>query len=155
MQCGRWSALSSAGSQAADLWAQLTRHDCNWIAKPWGTIPTVKTRFGFATLVLSLLCQCGFGQALKPDRTISVVSIERYENAKSKGYEVEAKTSGSKPSAYYKLECGMNAADLQVGHLYKAAEAVSNQSKMLVIFDVHPDPKEIGISCGIKKESIT
>lgn len=115
----------------------------------------MKRRSGFAILILPFLCQWEFGQALKPDRTISVVSMERYENATSKGYKVEAKTSGLQPNVYYKLECGMNAADLEVGCLYKAAEAISNQSKMLVIFDVHPDPKEIGINCDIKKESIT
>lgn len=106
-------------------------------------------------LVLSILCQWASAQALKPDRTISVVSMERYEDATSKGYRVEAKTSESQPNVYYRLKCGMNAADMQVGRLYKAAEAISDESKILVIFDVHSDPKEIGISCDIEKESVT
>ena len=47
----------------------------------------------------------------------------------------------------------MNASDLEVGHLYKAAEAVSSdETKILVIFDVHSDPKESGIICDIESE---
>ena len=115
----------------------------------------MKTRVGFAIFVLSILSQSGVGQALQPDRIISVISMERYENATSKGYKVEAKTSGSQPNVYYRLDCGLNAADLGVGQLYRAAEAKSGQSKILVIFLGHSDAKDWEIFCDIEKESIT
>jgi len=116
-----------------------------------GTIHAMKTRAGSLIVILFILSYSGFGEQLKPDRAISITSLERYENDRSKGYKVEGKTS--EPPIYYKLECGMNASDLQVGHLYKAAEAVSSdETKILVIFDVHSDPKEAGISCDIESE---
>ena len=101
-------------------------------------------------MLLLTLPHSGFGERLKPDRVVSITSIERYENDKSKGYKVEGKTS--EPPIYYKLECGVSAADLEVGHLYKVTEAISDGTKILVFFDIHPDPKAIGMSCDIESE---
>jgi hypothetical protein len=102
-------------------------------------------------VILFILSYWSFGEQLKPDRVISLISLESYENDKSRGYKVEGKTS--EPPIYYKLGCGMNASDLEVGRRYKAAEAVSSdETKILVIFDVHSDPKEIGINCDIESE---
>ena len=64
---------------------------------------------------------------------------------------MEGKTS--EPPIYYKLECGVSAAELEVGHLYKVAVAISpDGTKILVFFDIHPDPKAIGMSCDIESE---
>jgi len=102
-------------------------------------------------VILFILLHSGFGEQLKPDRVISITSIERYENEKSKGYKVEAKTS--EPPIYYKLECGISAAELEAGRLYKVAVAISpDGTKSLVFFDVHPDPKAIGMLCDIESE---
>jgi hypothetical protein len=98
-----------------------------------------------------ILYYSGIGEQLKPDRVISITSLERYENDKSKGYKVEGKTS--EPPIYYKLECGISAAELEVGHLYKVAVAISpDGTKILVFVDIHPDPKAIGMSCDIESE---
>ncbi|MGA2730931.1 MAG: hypothetical protein ABSE96_24225 [Terracidiphilus sp.] len=110
----------------------------------------MKTHSGLP-LIFLILCHSAFGDQLKPDRMISIISIERYEDSKSKGYKVEGKTS--EPPVYYKLQCGVSAADLEVGHRYRAAEAISpDDTKILVIFDIHPDPKAIGMACDIESE---
>ena len=101
-------------------------------------------------MILFISSHSGIGEQLKPDRVISITSLERYENDKSKGYKVEGKTS--EPPIYYKLECGTSAANLEVGHLYKVAEAISDGTKILVFFEIHPDPKAIGMSCDIESE---
>lgn len=101
-------------------------------------------------VILFIFSHSTFGGQLKPDRVISITRLERYENSESKGYKVEGKTS--EPPIYYKLACGISAADLEVGHLYKVAEAISDRTKILVFFDIHPDPKAIGMSCDIESE---
>jgi hypothetical protein len=112
----------------------------------------MKTRTGSLTVILFILSHSGFGDQLKPDRVISITSLERYENDKSKGYKVEGRTS--EPPIYYKLECGISAAELEVGRLYNVAVAISPDgwTKILVFFDIHPDPKAIGMSCDIESE---
>jgi hypothetical protein len=104
----------------------------------------MKTLVGSLSVILFILSHSAFGEQLKPDRVISITSIERYENDKSKGYKVEGKTS--EPPIHYKLECGINAADLEVGHLYKVAEAISDGTKMLVFFEIG------GMLCNIESE---
>jgi hypothetical protein len=114
----------------------------------------MKTRTGSLVVILFILSHSGIGEQLKPDRVISITSLKRYENDKSKGYKVEGKTS--EPPIYYKLECGISAAELEVGHLYKVAVAISpDGNRILVFFDIHPDPKAIGMSCDIESESTT
>jgi hypothetical protein len=83
---------------------------------------------------------------------ISVTSLERYENDKSKGYKVEGRTS--EPPVYYRLECGIDAAELQVGHSYKVGVAIAPDgwTRTMIFFDIHPDPKAIGMSCDIESE---
>jgi hypothetical protein len=110
----------------------------------------MKARTGSLSVILIILSHPGIGEQLKPDRVISITSIERYENDKSKGYKVAGKTS--EPPIYYKLECGVSAADLEVGHLYKVTEAISDGTKILVFFDIHPDPNAIGMSCDVESE---
>ncbi|HXC42029.1 MAG TPA: hypothetical protein VNY51_00740 [Candidatus Dormibacteraeota bacterium] len=105
-----------------------------------------------ASLIVIFLSHSAFGEQLKPDRVISIISLERYENDKSKGYKVEGKTSG--PPIYYKLECGTSAAELEVGRLYHVAVAISpdGRTKILVFFEIHPDPKAVGMACDIESE---
>ncbi len=111
----------------------------------------MKTRAGSLLVSLFILSHAGVGEQLKPDRVISVTSLERYENDKSKGYKVEGKTS--EPPVFYKLECGISAAELEVGHLYKVAVAISpDRTRSRVFFDIHPDPKAIGMLCAIESE---
>lgn len=111
----------------------------------------MRTRTGSLLVILFILSHSALGDQLKPDRVISITSLERYENDKSKGYKVEGKTS--EPPIYYKLECGISAAELEVGHLYKVTVAISpDGAKILVFFDIHPDPKAIGMSCDIESE---
>ena len=115
----------------------------------------MKPRAGSLMATVLILAHLGFGKELKPDRVISITSLEHQEgSAPSKSYKVEAKTSGSEPTLYYKLACGTGAAYLEVGSLYKAAEAYDNDgAKVLVIFSVKPeaDPKEtVGIGCDVQ-----
>jgi hypothetical protein len=64
---------------------------------------------------------------------------------------VEGQTSGSKIVLYYKLACGTAAADLEVGKVYRAAEARTDENKILVIFNVKPDADTnvFGITCDV------
>jgi hypothetical protein len=112
----------------------------------------MKTRTGSLIVILFILSHSGFGEQLKPDRVISITSLERYENDRSKGYKVEGKTS--EPPIYYKLECGINAADLEVGRSYKVAVVIAPDgwTRAMVFFDIRPDPKAIGMECDIESE---
>src|SRR5208282_815127 len=112
----------------------------------------MRMRFGLLIVIPFILSYSSIGEQLKPDRVISITSLERYENDKSKGYKVEGKTS--EPPIYYKLECGISAAELEVGRLYKVVVVISPDgwTRMLVFFDIHPDPKAIGMSCDIESE---
>lgn len=112
----------------------------------------MKTRAGLLIVILFILSHSGFGDQMKPDRMISITSLERYESEKSKGYKVEGKTS--EPPVYYKLECGISAAELEVGRVYKVAVGISPDgwTKIMVFFDVRPDPKAIGMACDIESE---
>ena len=112
----------------------------------------MRTRAGSLLVILFVLSHPALGDQLKPDRVISIASLERYETERSKGYKVEGKTS--EPPIYYKLECGISAAELEVGRLYKVAVVISPDgwTRMLVFFDIHPDPKAIGMSCDIESE---
>ena len=106
-------------------------------------------------MILFILSYSGFGEQLKPDRVISITSLERYETDRSKGYKVEGKTS--EPPIYYKLECGVSASELEVGRLYKVAVAISPDgwTRIMVFFDIRPDPKAIGMACDIESERTT
>jgi hypothetical protein len=123
------------------------------LAKGAVQFTAMKTRAGLLIVILIVLSYSGFGEQLKPDRVISITSLERYENDRSKGYKVEGKTS--EPPIYYKLECGISAAGLEVGRSYTVAVAIAPDgwTRTLVFFDVHPDPKAIGnMSCDIESE---
>jgi hypothetical protein len=112
----------------------------------------MKTRTGSLIVLLLILSHSGLGEQLKSDRVISVTSLKRYENDKNKGYKVEGKTS--EPPVYYRLECGIDAAELQVGRSYKVVLAIAPDgwTRIMVFFDIHPDPKAIGMSCDIESE---
>jgi hypothetical protein len=119
----------------------------------------VKIRAGLLTAILVMLSPSVLGKELKPDRVISVTSMEHREGKTGKPYEVNVKSWGGKStkseaSLYYKLACGTDAAYLEVGTLYEAAEAYSKDGvKILVIFDVksETDQKDIiGIACDVE-----
>lgn len=91
-----------------------------------------------AVLLLSHPC---FGEESKPDRVISVTSLERREGSTAKPYQVKAKgwvgrTSESQPTLHYELACGASAADLKVTKVYEAMELTAEGTKTLVIFHV-------------------
>jgi hypothetical protein len=95
----------------------------------------------------------------KPDRVVSITSLERYEkDTPGKAYKVEARTSGSEPTLYYKLLCGTGAANLNVGSLYQAEELNSKEGvKILLIFDAksEDDPKNvIGLGCDVQSVNV-
>jgi len=102
------------------------------------------------------------GEGLKPDREVSVTSIE---HRAGKTYRISAKawvggkSTGSPPSLYYELTCGALGGYLKVGNLYKAAEAYSkgrdgkdDQSitKILVILGVTPEPNGFDVGCVVE-----
>ena len=103
------------------------------------------------TAILVMLSASVLGKELKPDRVISVTSLEHREGKAEKSYEVSAKAwygkdTKSEPTLYYKLACGTGAAYLEVGSRYEAQEAYSKDGlKTLVIFDVKSDPNDIMI----------
>jgi hypothetical protein len=101
---------------------------------------------------LLVLCHACFGKELKPDRTISITSIEHREGNTGKPYKVEGRTSGSQPTFYYKLACGTGAADLEVGHAYRATEATIEGTKTLLIWNINPEAKTnvFGIGCDVE-----
>jgi hypothetical protein len=102
------------------------------------------------------------GEGLKPDREVSVTSIEhradkRYR-IRAKAW-VEGKTPASPPSLYYELTCGALGGYLKVSNLYKAAEAYSkgrdgkddqSTTKILVIFGVTPEPNKFDLGCVVE-----
>lgn len=104
------------------------------------------------TAATLLLCNAAFGKdkVLKPDREISVTSVEHRDTGKP--YRVEGQTSGSKTTLYYKLACGTGAADLEVGHVYKAAEITTEGRKAVVIWYANPDPdtNAFAVSCDVE-----
>jgi hypothetical protein len=119
----------------------------------------MKIRAGLLAAILVMLSASVFGKELKPDRMISVTSLEHRKGKTEKPYEVnvkswDGKSTKSEPTLYYKLECGAGAAYLEVGTLYEAAEAYSKDGvKILVIFGVksETDPKDIiGIACDVE-----
>jgi len=98
----------------------------------------MKRRLLFAILlILWVASSFGEDKVLKPDREISITSVEHRDTGKP--YRVEGHTSGSKTTLYYKLGCGTAAANLEVGLVYKATEGVDNGTKALVIGNVGPD----------------
>jgi hypothetical protein len=103
-----------------------------------------------AATILSCLAAVGNGQGskkvLKPDREILITSVEHRDTGKP--YRVEGQTSGSKTTIYYKLACGTAGADLEVGHVYNAAEITHNGTKALVMGNVGPDG--LVISCDVE-----
>jgi hypothetical protein len=104
-------------------------------------------------IILSHVC---LGKDSKPDRVLSVTSLERHEGTTDKPYKVAAKawlgeTSGREPTLYYKLACKASAADLEVGKLYQAAEMTVEGIKTLVIVDVTETDTTInGIACSVE-----
>src|SRR6516165_7413030 len=98
-------------------------------------------------VVAMLVCfRLALGEGLKPDRVVSVTSIE-HRTDKTFSISVKAwvgeKATGSPPSLYYELTCGALGGYLKVGNRYKAAEAYSkgrdakddqSTTKILVIF---------------------
>jgi hypothetical protein len=111
----------------------------------------MKRRFLLLAAML-ILCNAAFGKdkVLKPDREISITSVEHRETGKP--YRVEGQTTGSKITLYYKLACGTGAADLEVGHVYKAAEITTEGNKAFVIWYVTPDPdtNAFGVMCDVE-----
>lgn len=107
----------------------------------------MKRRFLLLATLL-ILCGTAFSEdkVLKPDREISITSVERRDTGKP--YSVDGQTSGSRTTLYYKLACGNAAAGLEVGHVYKATEVVDNGTKALVIGNVGPDG--LVISCDVE-----
>ena len=109
-----------------------------------------------AALLLSHPC---FGEESKPDRVISVTSLERREGSTVKPYQVKAKgwvgtTLGSGPTLYYVLACGAGAADLKVTKDYEAMELTAGGNKTLVIFRVTVTQSTSNdVSCEV--ESVT
>src|SRR2546426_5564431 len=97
----------------------------------------MKPRAGLLMVAALILSQSALGKEPKPDRVISITSLERYEkDTPGKAYKVEAKTSGSEPTLYYKLTCGTGAANLNVGNSYQAEEITSKDGvKILLIYD--------------------
>jgi hypothetical protein len=119
----------------------------------------MKIRVGLLTAILVILFASVFGKELKPDRMISVTSLEHRQGKTDKPYEVNVKSwdgrsTKSEPTLYYKLACGSGAAYLEVGTVYEAAEAyLKDGVKILVIFGVksEADPNDIssGIACDV------
>lgn len=116
----------------------------------------LRTLLAIATVLAS--CPSTFGKTLKPDRVISITSLEHLQDKTGKSYRInaksweEGKTSGSEPTLFYQLLCGTAAAYLEVGHPYKAAEAYEKGTKILVILDVNPEgtANNLGIGCDIE-----
>jgi hypothetical protein len=81
--------------------------------------------------ILMVLCHEASGK----DKVLrlSVTSVEPHEDRPSR---VDAQTVGYKPTLHYKLACGLGAENIEVGHVYKAAETEIEQTKTLVISDV-------------------
>lgn len=100
------------------------------------------------TAVMLVLCHAAVGKdkVLKPDREISITSVEHRDTGRP--YRVEGQTSGSKNTLYYKLACGTAAANLEVGHIYEAAEITINETKALAIWNVGSD--SFVISCDVE-----
>src|ERR1039458_4651366 len=92
------------------------------------------------TTAALFVCVAALGKdkVLKPDRKISITTMEHRDTGKP--YRVEGQTSGTKPTLYYKLGCGTGAAELEVGHVYDAAEITTGGTKTVVIWYVTPDP---------------
>jgi hypothetical protein len=115
----------------------------------------LRTLLAIATVLTS--CHSTFAKTLKPDRVISITSLEHLDKT-GKSYRVnaksreEGKTSGSEPTLYYQLLCGTAAAYLEVGHPYKAGEAYEKGTKILVIFEVNSEgvANDLGIGCDIE-----
>lgn len=89
-------------------------------------------------LAFVILSGVVFGTVLKPDRVISVISIEHRGGTPGKSYRVDAKSwegtsTAREPTIYYQLVCGTGAADLAVGHLYEAMEGTADGVKVLFI----------------------
>jgi hypothetical protein len=118
----------------------------------------MKLRTSLAIAAVLASCPLTFGKTLKPDHVISITNLEHLDDKTGKSYRVNAKsweqgkTSGSEPTLYYQLLCGTGAAHLEVGQLYKAAEASEKGTKILVIFDVNPEgvTNDLGIGCDIE-----
>ena len=106
-----------------------------------------------AVLLLPHLC---FGEESKPDRVISVTSLERRAGSTAKPYQVKArgwigKTSGSGPTLNYELACGSGAADLKVTRVYEAMELTAEGTKTLVIFRVtETQSTSNDVSCDVE-----
>jgi hypothetical protein len=118
----------------------------------------MKPRAGVLLTILLILLLPSFGTELKPDRVISVTSLERREGNAEKPYKVNAKAwvnrrnSGQEPGLYYQLACAPGAGYLEVGSQYKAMEAyLEDGTKMLVIFNVKAgtDPKYL-LGCDVE-----
>jgi hypothetical protein len=122
-----------------------------------GYNPAMKIRAGLLAAILVMLSAPVVGKELKPDRVISVTSLEHREGKTDKSYEVSAKAwkgkdTKSEPILYYKLACGTGAAYLEAGSRYEAQEAYSKDgTKILMIFDVKSDPNDIMmIACDVE-----
>ncbi len=104
-----------------------------------------------ATLVV--LLYSAVGTETKAERTISITSIEHHESNAEHPYKVEAKTSGTQPTIYYRLSCKSGAADLEVGHSYEASEGTEDGVKRLAIFHhIQREPTVIGTVCDVESE---
>lgn len=89
-------------------------------------------------LAIVILSGVVFGTVLKPDRVISVTSLEHRGGTPGKSYRVDAKSwegtsTAREPTLYYQLACGTGAADLAVGHVYEATEGTTEGVKVLFI----------------------
>jgi hypothetical protein len=125
----------------------------------------MKIRTGLLAAIFGMLSLCVLGKDLKPDRVISVTSLEHHEGKPEKSYEVSVKAwegtnTKSEPTLYYKLACGTGAGRLEVGRIYEAAEAYSKDGvKLLIIFGVQheSDPSDIsaGIACNVESVKTT
>jgi hypothetical protein len=97
-----------------------------------------------------VLLALALGTEPKPERTISITSIEHHEGNTEHPYRVEARTS-REPAVFYKLECKSGAADLEVGRLYKATEETEGGTKILwIYFHIERDPTIIATTCDVE-----
>lgn len=76
---------------------------------------------------------------------LSVTKVEQRDEGKPS--RVDAQTVEQGPTLYYKLSCGIGAENIEVGHIYKAAENKTD----LVISDVKTANGGIfGLACDIE-----
>jgi hypothetical protein len=96
----------------------------------------MKGRSLLLLLLVFLLSVIALGKdkVLKPDREISITSVERRDSGKP--YRVNAQTPNLKTRLHYRLACGTGAADLEVGRVYPAQEITTEGNKSLVIGNV-------------------